>query len=215
MRISVLIDNPASWFHDFSKELLRVLKKHDKHCKIVADVDATNGSDILFVLSCDRLLKKSELALHKHNIVVHASDLPRGRGWSPLTWQVEKGFRNIPITLFEAHQGCDTGDYYLKDKIPLDGSELIEELREKLAKKVIAMIERFLRQYPMKAMPQKGTVTHYRRRRPEDNALNVSMNLKDQFNKLRVADNERYPAYFLFKGNKYILKIYKSNKEVR
>lgn len=31
----------------------------------------------------------------------------------------------------------------------------------------------------------------------------------EQFNLLRIADNENYPAFFILNGQKYILKIYK------
>jgi methionyl-tRNA formyltransferase len=165
--------------------------------------------DVLFILSCNRLLTKRELSLHKNNIVIHGSDLPKGRGWSPLTWQVEAGKNKIPITLFEAFEKCDAGEYYIKDFIQLDGTELIDELREKLANKVVGLVEKYLSSYPKKAIPQKGKPTYYKRRKPEHSKLNVNKSIKGQFNKMRVADNERYPLHFCIRGKKYKLKIQK------
>ena len=36
-------------------------------------------------------------------------------------------------------------------------------------------------------------------------------NLKDLFPLLRIGNNEKWPSFFKFKGNTYIVKIYKKN----
>ncbi|HGG0417971.1 TPA: hypothetical protein ACJFE8_002771 [Clostridium sporogenes] len=41
--------------------------------------------------------------------------------------------------------------------------------------------------------------------------LDINKTIKEQFNLLRVADNEKYPAYFMFNNKKYIVRIYKEN----
>jgi methionyl-tRNA formyltransferase len=164
------------------------------------------------MLSCNRLLTPGQLALHKNNIVVHESDLPKGRGWSPLTWQIEAGKNEIPITLFEAARQCDAGIYYLKDKIRLKGNELIDDARKKQAEKTIEMINKYLTKYPMRGVLQEGRATYYRRRKMQDSMLNIHKSITSQFNKMRVADNQRYPLYFTFKGKKYILKIYEKKE---
>ena len=213
MKVSILVDNPKSWFNKYLDKLFKVVKRYDPKARFVNHSGRLTKGDILFILSCDRILTKEKLALHQNNIVVHASDLPKGRGWSPTTWQVESGKNRIPITLFEASEGCDTGDYYMKDCVKFKGTELIDEIREELGKRVIRMIEKYLSLYPMKAVPQKGKPTYYRKRKPEDNKLRANKSIKSQFNKMRVADNEQYPIYFSFKGKKYILKVY-NEKEV-
>lgn len=166
--------------------------------------------DILFILSCDRILSKACLSRNKNNIVIHASDLPKGRGWSPWTWEVESGSNRLVLTLFEADQGCDTGGYYFKKAIRLDGSELVGQIREKLAATIIKMIREYLRNYPMQKKPQKGEPTFYRKRTPQDSELDINQSIRSQFNRMRIADNERYPLYFKYKGKKYTLKIYKN-----
>ena len=37
-------------------------------------------------------------------------------------------------------------------------------------------------------------------------------NIKSHFNLLRISNNNDWPAFFLYKKNKYILKIFKSNE---
>lgn len=208
MKISVLIDNSKSWFNDYIPGLVHLLKRYDKKPCLVRNRSKLKKRDVLFILSCDKILNKKELSFHRNNIVIHESDLPRGRGWSPLTWQVESGRNKIPITLFEATQECDAGKYYIKDYIQLDGTELIDQIRRKQFKKTAEMIKKYLSTYSMKAKRQRGKVTYYPKRKRQDNELNTHKNIINQFNKMRVVDNERYPLYFKFRRKKYILKIY-------
>ena len=57
------------------------------------------------------------LKFSKFNLVIHGSDLPYGRGMSPISWQILKGKTKIVFTLFEANKEYDRGKYYLKKKI--------------------------------------------------------------------------------------------------
>ena len=36
--------------------------------------------------------------MNKNNIVVHASDLPKGRGFSPMSWQILEGKNKIKLS---------------------------------------------------------------------------------------------------------------------
>ena len=57
------------------------------------------------------------------------------------------------------------------------------------------------------AKPQYGEASHYPRRRPADSRLDPELSLAEQFNLLRVVDNERYPAFFQWRGRSYILNL--------
>lgn len=212
LKISILVDKPDSWFNKYLKKLFGVIKKFDPNFSFLKSPQQIKKGDILFILSCEHLLTRQQLSLNKNNIVIHASDLPKDRGWSPWTWQVEAGKNRIPITLFEADEKCDTGNFYFKDFIQLNGTELVDEIRFKLGIKIIKMIEHYLSYYPMQAYPQKGKATYNRKRTEEDFELNIHKSIKSQFNKMCVADNERYPLFFRFKGEKYILKIYNTKQ---
>lgn len=214
LKLSILIDNPKSWFNIYLGDLFEVIRKYDPHFIFVQNAADIPIGDILFILSCDRILNKKVLLYNRHNIVIHEGNLPRDRGWSPLTWQVERNKKVIPITLFEASGNIDAGDYYIKDKIILNGTELIDELRHKQFIKAIQMIERYIRKFPMKPIPQKGKLTYNRKRILKDNELSVNKSIRSQFNKMRVADNERYPAYFRLRGRKYVIKIYQTKENL-
>ena len=70
----------------------------------------------------------------------------------------------------------------------------------------------FVEQYPQSALCsriQSGDPTYYPKRKPEDSRLDFYKPLSDQFNLLRVCDNERYPAFFEWKGSRYMIRISK------
>jgi len=120
---------------------------------------------------------------------------------------------DIPICLLEAADKIDSGDIYIKDVIKLEGHEINTELREKQGHKTIEMALDFVNRYPdIKGTAQEGVETIYARRRPADSQLNVNESIAGQFNLLRVVDNDRYPAYFIMEGHKYVLKIYKEDE---
>jgi len=54
--------------------------------------------EFCFYLSYGKIVSKDMLSRFKHNLVVHESDLPQGKGWSPLTWQILEGKNRIPVT---------------------------------------------------------------------------------------------------------------------
>ena len=90
--------------------------------------------------------------------------------------------------------------------------KLADEIRKKQAEATFSLVLQFLKKYPtLAAKPQKGEGSVYRKRKPEDSRLDPRRSIAEQFNLLRVVDNERYPAFFEYMGRKYMLKI--CNKE--
>ncbi|MCS6808082.1 MAG: formyltransferase family protein, partial [Bacteroidota bacterium] len=168
--------------------------------------------DVALYLGCSQVASSQILQRNRHNLVVHESALPSGKGWSPLTWQILEGKNCIPITLFEAVERIDSGQIYLQETMEFTGYELIDELRAKQASASFRMCQIFLQRYPDilgEAKLQTGQETFYPRRRPEDSKLDIDKSIREQFNLLRVVDNERYPAYFEIDGHRYTIAIYK------
>jgi methionyl-tRNA formyltransferase len=209
MFIQILVDNPNSWILPFLNQLREQIEDLGHDTSLIYSHDEVKNGDILCLLSCIKIFKN--LNLNKHNLVVHESNLPKGKGWSPLTWQILDGANKIPVTLFEATNSVDAGQIYSQLDIDLDGTELIDEIREKQAILTNKLIIDFVKLYPNNVgINQIGIETFYKKRKPEDSVLDIERSLSEQFNLLRVCDNERYPAYFEIKGIKYYLKIYKN-----
>src|SRR5437016_6314216 len=118
---------------------------------------------------------------------------------SRLTWQVLGGKDLIPVTLFEAVEELDAGVIYLKDSIRLRGNELLPEMHAMLGAKIIELCEHFMSNYPdiaMRGQPQTGPESFYRRRKAEDSRLDPNKTIAEQFNLLRVVEDQQYPCFF-------------------
>jgi len=209
MKISILTDNRKSWFLSYGFELKRQLEGSGHCVEYVFSSDEIPMGDICFLLSCSRILKTAYLQRNSHNIVVHASDLPKGKGFAPLQWQILEGREEIKLTLFEVVSKVDTGPYYLKNSLIFNGRELYNELREKLALKIIDMCVNFAENNDrLLAIPQIGKESFYNKRTENDDQIDPKKTIAELFNHFRIADNENFPLWFIYRGRKYYLKIF-------
>lgn len=211
-----VVSDAASWINDYLPDFCRRLAENGHQVSHVHDVADIGAGDFAFFLGCGQIVPPAVLAKNRHNLVVHESALPHGRGWSPLTWQILEGKNTVPITLLEAAATVDSGDIYLRDVLEFKGDELVDELRAAQAAASFRLCRRFVAEFPdsvAAAAPQGGEATYYPRRTPADSRLDPDQPLAAQFNLLRVADNDRYPAFFEINGKRYILKIYPDGRE--
>jgi len=103
----------------------------------------------------------------------------------------------------------------LKENIELEGHELFDEINEKLFEAELALMTKAIQTAHLiipQAQANKAS-TYYPKRTPEDSRLDIKKNLIDQFNLLRVADKNRFPAFFEHLGHKYIVRIEKVGHE--
>lgn len=211
MIITILTDNANSWFVRYGEILSESLIRKGHTVEYVFDKNNIKKGDICFLLSCTKLVEKQYLQLNNNNIVVHASDLPKGKGFSPLQWQVLEGADDITLTLFEVVEEVDAGPYYLKENVTFNGTELLEELRNKMANKIIEICLKYVESHNnLEPIEQIGEETFYPRRRKYDDEINPEKSIIEQFNHFRVADNEKYPLFFYYKDVKYSIKIEKT-----
>jgi len=210
-KVAYLLDENNFWIEKYIKKS-NLLKKSKFVPKIFTDHKKIRNYEIVFILNYTKILNQSFLKKNKLNIVIHASNLPKGKGFSPMQWQILKNKNKIPVCLFKATSKVDSGEIYEKNYIFLRGTELYDELRYKQAIATFKIIKRFLNKYPrIKGKKQKGKSTFYRRRTPQDSRLNINLPLKKLFKHLRIANNASWPSYFILKNKKYYLKIYKEN----
>lgn len=208
MTITIITDNNQSWFIDYGEVLKSKLIANGHEVEYVFDKNDIKAGDVCFILSCSKIIGQKYLDKNQHNIVVHASDLPLGKGFSPLQWQILEGKNIIPLTLFEAVEGVDAGPYYLKKSVNFNGTELHDELRKGLAEKIIEMCLEFVENYQqMSPIEQSGEETFYERRTEKDDEINPEKSIAELFNHFRIADNTKYPLYFTYKNKKYTIKV--------
>ncbi len=208
-KVTFLFDHTNNWIREYiNPETFVNSKKYN--FSFTENYKEIKNQTIVFILSYTKILKKDFLKSNDLNLVIHASKLPKGKGFSPVQWQILDGLNNIPITLIEANEKVDSGAVLISDNFKLNGYELYDEIREKQAKATIKIIKNFLNIFPNYSKTcQKGKETIYRRRNLNDGKLNLNLSLRKQFNHLRIANNDEWPSYFIINKKKYIIKIYK------
>ena len=115
--------------------------------------------------------------------------------------------------MININEKIDHGDIVLQSNLLLNGLELYEELRVLQANKILKMINHIINIFPnIKLKKQKGKSTFYKKRNKLDSKMNINKSIKSQFNKLRIVNNEQWPAFFYYKNKKFIIKIFDNDK---
>ena len=175
---------------------------------LVHDYSHIRNGEAAFFLGCTKICPKELLVRNMYNLVVHESELPKGRGFAPISWNVLGGSNEIVFSLIEADEKVDTGKIYSQSKIRMQGTELCAEIRELQGFNTIELCLDFILNGCIDdAREQTGEATYFRRRTPADSKLDVHKTIAEQFDLLRIVDNQRYPAYFNYLGRIYRLKI--------
>lgn len=208
-KVTFLLDKSNNWFHSYiTKNTFKHIKKFS--FKIEENYKKIKEEDIVFILGYGKLLPERFLKKNKLNLVIHESKLPKDKGGAPIHYQILKNKKKIYISLIKASLKIDSGDVFLVDSVKLNGTELMNELRFIQAQARLNIIKKFLKKYPnIKSLRQRGKGNFNRLRNSNDSEININKSIKSQFNLLRICDNERYPAFFKHKNQKFILKIFK------
>lgn len=141
----------------------------------------------------DEILNLSEC------VCFHETDLPFGRGGSPLQNLIARGHRETVVTALKMTSQLDAGPIYLKRPLSLEG--LAEEIFIRASHIVAEMIGLIISENPQ-PKEQIGEPTIFRRRTPAQSKIPAETNeLLELFDHIRMLDANGYPnAYFDF-GN--------------
>ncbi len=212
-KIAFLLDKKNPWIFEYYKKFY---KKKFKKVKILWNTKKLLNFDILFIINYTKKIDLKKFSSSSINLVIHESNLPKGKGFAPLQWQVLQNKKNIIFSMIKINKMIDSGPIVMKKMLKLNGLELYDELRFLQAKTIFKMIDLFIKKYPkIKFKKQKGSSTFYRKRTTKDSKLNINRTIKSQFNKLRITNNNDWPAFFIYRKQKYIIKIFKDEKFIK
>lgn len=185
--------------------------------ELVRNRHQLSGGDILFLISCHDLIGIDVRSRYSATLVIHASDLPLGRGWSPHIWQVLEKISVINVTLLDAADLVDSGDIWAQVNFELEGHETFDEINLKLFTAEIELMDFAVKNFGrIKPKPQDSrTPTTYRKRTPADSMIDPSLTLAEQFDLLRVSDPSRFPAFFNLRGHRYLIQITKDKQDAK
>jgi methionyl-tRNA formyltransferase len=186
----------------------------DHDISLVHSKDDLDGGDILFLVSCSEIISSEERAAYGANLILHASALPNGRGWSPLVWQIIQGAEEITLSLLEAEDAVDSGRIWHQITFPVAKHALWDEINEQLFNAEIDLIDYAIKEFN-KVNPAEQDEgidpTYFPRRTPSDSKIDPELSIASQFDLIRISDPKRFPAHFYLHGFRYKLILEKFN----
>jgi methionyl-tRNA formyltransferase len=130
-------------------------------------------------------------------VIFHMTDLPFGRGGSPLQNLIARGTYETKISALRCVEEMDAGPIYLKRAFSLYGSA--EEIYLRASIVIEDMIVEILKTQPV-PMPQQGTPLFFQRRKAEEGNLTSVQSLEQAFDLIRMLDADGYPNAYLNVG---------------
>ena len=123
-------------------------------------------------------------------VIFHMTDLPYGRGGSPLQNLIVRGHAETQICALRCGVGLDTGPVYLRAPLSLQGTA--REIFLRAREVIFDMACRLVREAPI-PVPQVGEPVIFKRRRPSDGSVNELESLDQIYDYIRMMDCEGYP----------------------
>ena len=127
-------------------------------------------------------------------VCFHMTDVPYGRGGSPLQNLIIRGYRNTKLTALRMTSEFDAGPVYLKRDLSLEGGA--EEIYLRASTVSADMIKQIV-QDEMQPSPQTGEPVNFKRRKPAESRIAKLDTLEQLHDFIRMLDAEGYPRAFL------------------
>lgn len=142
--------------------------------------------------------KVSKDLIEKYECIgFHPTDLPFGRGGTPIQNLILRGIKTTKLSAFRMTDAMDTGPVYLKESLSLKGSA--GEIYRRMNRLAAGMIREIVDEKPS-PVPQQGEVVLFERRRPEQSEIPPLSSLEALYDFIRMTDAEEYPKAFLNHG---------------
>ena len=194
--------------------IIIIISNKEWHEKYVAEVASRTGFEVVYI---DDREKVSKAYLGQYNpryiffphwsyiipaevydsfecVIFHMTDLPFGRGGSPLQNLIERGIYETKLSALRCSKELDGGDIYLKRLLSLWGSA--EEIYLRAAELTKEMMIEIAKGNAV-PIPQEGEPVCFKRRTPEQGDISKCDNLESVFDYIRMLDADGYPHAFL------------------
>ena len=176
-----LDDNSSKWFlinnkNDFTEDNIKTI-----------------NPDKIFIPHWSYYIPE-EIYLNYECIVFHETDLPFGRGGSPIQNLIERGYSATKISAIRVNKEFDAGDIYLKEDLCLYGTaeEIFIRANKIIKEMILEIINKNIKPYP-----QKGEATVFKRRKPSDGNIESLENIEKLYDYIRMLDADGYPKAFI------------------
>jgi methionyl-tRNA formyltransferase len=130
-------------------------------------------------------------------VCFHMTDLPFGRGGSPLQNLIAGGHDETILTALRMTQEVDAGPIYAKRQLSLDGSAT--QILQRAGPIVCELIAWIIENEPQPE-PQDGTPSTFKRRTQDQSRLPNADSARELYDHIRMLDAPGYPKAFLSHG---------------
>ncbi len=141
-------------------------------------------------------------------ILFHMTDLPYGRGGSPLQNLIVRGHKKTKLSALKVVEEIDAGPIYLKKELLLEGTA--HEIFTKASKIIETMIVEIIHNN-FENEKQSGIPVFFKRRTEDESNIKDLETLKQVYDHIRMLDCKGYPNAYL--ETKY-LKIKLTNASI-
>lgn len=131
-------------------------------------------------------------------VCFHSSDVPYGRGGSPIQNLISHGHKSTKISALRMVKELDAGPVYLKRSLSLEGKA--QEIYENSAEIIFEMMSHIVKTEPV-PVEQEGDVITFKRRQNMDNLLPKEGSLETVYDHIRMLDAQTYPNSYIEYGD--------------
>lgn len=131
-------------------------------------------------------------------VCFHMTDVPYGRGGSPLQNLIVRGHTQTQLTALRMVEEMDAGPVYTKRPLSLDGTA--HEIYIRAGHLSYEIMQWMIEQEPT-PVAQEGESTTFQRRKPEQSQLPSEGELSQIYDHIRMLDAPTYPHAFIEYGD--------------
>lgn len=131
-------------------------------------------------------------------VCFHMTDVPYGRGGSPLQNLIARGHKDTKLTALKMTCELDAGPFYMKRDLSLTGRA--QDIFERSADLIYEMMREMVLSEPT-PVPQTGEPVIFARRTPEMSELPKTADIEKIYDHIRMLDAETYPPAFIRHGD--------------
>jgi methionyl-tRNA formyltransferase len=163
---------------------------------LTIDLIRTNAPRYIFFMHWSSIVPKEILEVVEC-VCFHMTDVPYGRGGSPLQNLIASGHTETKLTALQMTKDIDAGPVYGKLSLSLQGSAA--DIFNRCAELGLELIEHIVREEP-KPTEQVGEPFLFHRRTPEQSMIPTKGELVEIYDHIRMLDAETYPPAFINHG---------------
>ena len=163
--------------------------------------------DLIILWSYRKILTDCD---YNNVVIFHSSDIPKGKGWSPIFNAFQNELEVFTISVILLDEKVDSGDVVAKAKFSIRPNFTAKHIRKFDEEISVMLIHKILERFNgnvLKGVSQNlSEETFYKRRWPRDGKINKNKTLKSLIPFLRGCE-KHHPAFFEFNGCEYVIHV--------